>query len=52
MPSIDRTHTDDEIAKHEVSEDGVTWRAFDPMRDEGRNLHKRIEFAQLPEELS
>ena len=33
------------IARHEVSEDGVNWRPFDPMRDRGRLLHRRIEFA-------
>jgi hypothetical protein len=34
-----------EIAKHEVSEDGVTWRAYDPQIDRHRVLHTRIEFA-------
>jgi len=34
-----------EIARHEVSEDGVTWRPYDPQRDRGRTLHRRIEFA-------
>jgi hypothetical protein len=34
-----------EIARHEVSEDGVNWRPYDPTRDAGHTLHKRIEFA-------
>jgi hypothetical protein len=33
------------IAKHEVSEDGVNWRPFDPHFDRNRVLHTRIEFA-------
>ncbi|MDX2274077.1 MAG: hypothetical protein NW206_01390 [Hyphomonadaceae bacterium] len=33
------------IAKHEVSEDGVHWRPFDPQQDRNRVLHSRIEFA-------
>jgi hypothetical protein len=36
---------DPDIARHDVSEDGVTWRAFDPVRDAGKTLHRRIEFA-------
>lgn len=37
-----------EIARHEVSEDGVTWRLYDPARDNTRPiLHQRIEFAPL-----
>lgn len=36
---------DPEIARYQVSEDGVTWRAYDPLRDEGQRLHRRIEFA-------
>lgn len=40
--------SDDEIARHEVSEDGEMWRDYDPVRDEGRLLHKRIVFAPLP----
>lgn len=43
------THADetgDEIARHEVSDDGVNWRPYDPARDSGRViLHQRIEFA-------
>jgi hypothetical protein len=36
----------DEIVRHEVSEDGVTWRPRDPARDKTLPfLHKRIEFA-------
>jgi hypothetical protein len=38
-----------EIARHEVSEDGLTWRPFDPQRDSQRVLHKRIEFAPIAE---
>lgn len=33
------------IAKHEVSEDGVYWRPYDPQADRHRLLHTRIEFA-------
>lgn len=33
------------IAKHEVSEDGVHWRPYDPALDRNRVLHSRIEFA-------
>lgn len=40
--------SDAEIALHEVSEDGVSWRPFDPKRDGGQNLHKRIHFAPPP----
>jgi hypothetical protein len=40
-----------DIARHEVSEDGVNWRPYDPLRDAGRTLlHQRIEFAPLPED--
>jgi hypothetical protein len=38
------------IARHEVSEDGVNWRPYDPARDRGRTLHRRIEFAAEEEE--
>jgi len=38
-----------EIACYQVSEDGVTWRAYDPARDDGQRLHKRIEFAAADE---
>jgi hypothetical protein len=41
-PSDDATV---EIARHEVSEDGVTWRPYDRALDDGRLLHKRIVFA-------
>jgi hypothetical protein len=34
-----------EIARHEVSEDGVHWRPYDPERDRNQMLHKRIVFA-------
>lgn len=38
--------TDDvEIARHEVSEDGVIWRPYDPQNDNDGPLHTRIEFA-------
>lgn len=36
---------DDEIAAHEVSDDGVTWRPYDPSRDTSELLHTRIVFA-------
>jgi len=38
-------HEDNDIAAYEVSEDGVMWRPFDPSRDQGRTLHRRIQFA-------
>lgn len=34
-----------DIARYDVSEDGVTWRPYDPRQDRDRPLHKRIEFA-------
>lgn len=35
-----------EIARHEVSEDGVNWRPYDSARDNRcAILHQRIEFA-------
>ena len=36
---------DCEIARHEVSEDGMTWRPFDREQDAKRMLHTRIVFA-------
>jgi len=36
-----------DIARYEVSEDGVIWRPYDPERDRNQLLHKRIEFAPL-----
>ncbi|HYD74179.1 MAG TPA: hypothetical protein VEF55_13660 [Candidatus Binatia bacterium] len=36
---------DPDIASYEVSEDGVTWRPYDPKRDKDQPLHRRIEFA-------
>ena len=48
-PSDDATV---EIARHEISEDGVTWRPYDPALDDGRLLHKRIIFAAPAEERS
>jgi hypothetical protein len=41
---------DSDIARYEVSEDGVTWRPYDPRRDRDRPLHKRIEFAPPAED--
>ena len=35
-----------EIAIYVVSRDGIRWRDYDPRRDEGELLHKRIVFAQ------
>lgn len=34
-----------EIALHEVSEDGVNWRPYDPARDTSELLHTRMFFA-------
>jgi len=45
MHDVHETSGDAEIARHEVSEDGVNWRPYDPERDRGQLLHKRIEFA-------
>ncbi|MEQ1490974.1 MAG: hypothetical protein ABL932_10545 [Terricaulis sp.] len=39
------TTVDAEIAQYEVSEDGVTWRPYDPARDTSELLHTRIFFA-------
>lgn len=36
---------DQDIAAYEVSDDGLTWRPFDPARDRDGPLHKRIIFA-------
>jgi hypothetical protein len=41
---------DDDIARHEVSEDGVHWRPFDPATDRAKTLHRRIVFAALPDD--
>lgn len=41
-----------EIACYQVSEDGVNWRPYDPARDNGQLLHKRIEFAPPSAEVS
>ena len=38
-------HQEPDIASYQVSEDGVTWRPYDPRRDRDRTLHRRIEFA-------
>lgn len=43
------TH-DADIARWEVSEDGVNWRPYDPKRDTDPLLHKRIEFAPPAED--
>lgn len=40
-----------DISRHEVSEDGVTWRPYDPQRDSGELLHTRIVFAE-PQEVA
>jgi hypothetical protein len=37
---------DPEIARYDVSEDGVTWRPYDPARDTSELLHTRIVFAE------
>lgn len=43
---FDAQSTDDaDIARYDVSEDGVSWRPYDPQRDYGRSLHRRMEFA-------
>jgi len=40
-----------EIACHEVSDDGVTWRPYDPLHDSGRALlHQRIVFGPPTDE--
>jgi hypothetical protein len=39
--------TDPDIESHEVSEDGVMWRPYDPERDVGKTLHRRIKFAPI-----
>lgn len=41
-----------EIARYDVSEDGVIWRPYDAKRDRGQMLHKRIEFAPPREDYS
>lgn len=41
----DISTADPEIAQHEVSEDGVTWRPYNPQRDNSELLHTRIVFA-------
>ena len=41
---------DSEIARHEVSEDGVSWRPYDPARDVSELLHTRIVFADPQDE--
>ena len=47
---FDATVTDPEIARYEVSEDGVNWRPYDSARDKDPLLHKRLEFAPIDEE--
>ena len=37
--------TEAEIERHEVSDDGVNWRPYDPARDTSELLHKRMFFA-------
>lgn len=42
---------DPEIARYEVSRDGILWRDYDPARDEGQPvLHRRIVFAPPADE--
>jgi hypothetical protein len=41
---------DPDIARYEVSDDGVMWRPYDPTRDDGQPLHRRIEFAPPTED--
>ena len=41
---------DPEIDRYDVSEDGVMWRPYDPDRDQGRTLHRRIKFAAVDEQ--
>lgn len=41
-----------EIDRYDVSEDGVMWRPYDPDRDQGRTLHRRIKFAAIDDEQS
>ncbi|MBL8536824.1 MAG: hypothetical protein JNM59_05415 [Hyphomonadaceae bacterium] len=41
---------DDGIASYEVSEDGVTWRPFNPATDKALRLHRRIQFAPLEDD--
>jgi hypothetical protein len=41
-----------DIARYDVSEDGVVWRPYDASHDRGRMLHKRILFAPPCEEMS
>lgn len=36
---------DTDIARYEVSDDGVTWRPYDAARDTGGLLHTRMFFA-------
>jgi hypothetical protein len=42
---------DAEIARYEVSADGVTWRPYDPKNDTSGLLHTRITFADPQAEL-
>lgn len=42
--------SDPDIARHEVSDDGVTWRPYDPARDTSELLHTRIVFAEPQDE--
>jgi hypothetical protein len=46
--TLDREDAD--IAAHEVSEDGVTWRPYDAATDANRTLHTRIVFAPPSED--
>ncbi|MBL8546648.1 MAG: hypothetical protein JNL81_09285 [Hyphomonadaceae bacterium] len=44
--------TEIEIVRYEVSDDGVTWRPYDPARDTSGLLHTRMFFADETPELA
>lgn len=47
----DHLQNDPEIARYEVSRDGILWRNYDPDRDERHPvLHRRIVFAPPTDE--
>jgi hypothetical protein len=46
----DLNTADADIACHEVSEDGVNWRPYDPTRDNSELRHTRIVFADPRDE--
>ncbi len=43
--TVDKDLKDPDIARWDVSTDGVHWRPYNPKRDTDPLLHKRIEFA-------